>query len=258
MSNNYNEIIDKFMSYKYLELNQNLDNDTLEIFNNISFKKKKIIKKNNNFLKNNKIQSKKDTIYNKVNLILNKLTENNFFKLIEEFIDNINYINYNDFNQVLKTFYIKIINEINFIKLYLKFFKYIVYIYYKVYNYDFSYFINIIEIKFKYDYINKNIIDEENELFSFIISLTNENKQLNNLILINNLIDNNLLSDNIIEYCENILINQEIYFSDIYYWYNYKFNYKKINENDKININKIINNNFINFKDKVLLENLIQ
>ena len=59
-------------------------------YNKKSFNKKQYnLKKPNNILKNIKLQNKKDTITNKINLILNKLSEENMDALIIEFIEKI-------------------------------------------------------------------------------------------------------------------------------------------------------------------------
>ena len=111
-----------------LLLDDNILKLLLDVFDN-NFKKPSNKIKHINILKTGKIQQNKDTISNKVNLILNKLSENNINNLIIEFISSINQVNDNEFNDILKTFYIKIISEINFIKIYLDFFKKIIYLY---------------------------------------------------------------------------------------------------------------------------------
>ena len=49
-------------------------------------------------------QNNKDIISNKINLILNKLSESNIDNLIIEFIQNINQIDHDTFNEIQKTF----------------------------------------------------------------------------------------------------------------------------------------------------------
>ena len=136
---NYNEIINNFILLKNISSNMDLDDKTIklldDLFGNSINKKERKIKKNNNILKNNKIQQKKDNISNKINLILNKLSENNINNLLIEFIDTIGQVDNETFDEILKIFYLKIINEINFIKIYLDFLKLIIYIYKKIQNY---------------------------------------------------------------------------------------------------------------------------
>jgi hypothetical protein len=266
---NYNEIVDNFILLKNNSENQILDDNILklldELFGNTINKKGKKIKKTNNILKNNKIQQKKDSVENKVNLILNKLSENNINNLIIEFIDTFNQVNIETFEEIQKIFYLKIINEINFVKIYLDFFKLITYIYNKVQNYNLEYFFNIIELKFHLDYnsldTNAQINDSTgiylfNNKYEFIIGLNIENNRINNLSLIKNLINNKLLSDKLLLYCDEIILNQQKYLSDIYYWYSLKNNYI-LSNNEIIKIENLLLKNDINIREKVLLESLI-
>jgi hypothetical protein len=253
-------IINNFILLKNIPANLELDNDTLKLLDDLFStnlnKKTKKIKKNNNILKNNKLQRKKDNISSKVNLILNKLSENNINNLVIEFIESINQVDIENFEEIQKIFYLKIINEINFIKIYLDFFKIIGYLYKIVQNYNLEFFYNTIEIKFNLDYNNLKQ-DLINDKYSFINELNCENKRLNNLILIKKLVDHNFLSNHLINECDNIILNQNLYLSDIYYWYNNKDNYTlSLEDNDKIK-NIILNNNNLNSRDKILLECLI-
>ena len=139
--NNYD--IDTFFQYRHLEecknLDENIINSILNLFNSnydIKHKKNKkvfIKKSENSILKNSKLQSMKDKISNKVNLILNKLSDTNIDNLVIEFIQNIKLNNIDDYNEFLQSIYNKIILEVNFIKNYLSFFKIITYIYEKCY-----------------------------------------------------------------------------------------------------------------------------
>jgi hypothetical protein len=249
----HENIIKSFISLKNLTENLQLDeetNNTIKIIiGNTSNNK---ITKNNSILKNTKIQQKKDTITNKVNLILNKLSENNINNLLIEFIDNIGAINITNYEEVLQAFYKKMINEINFINIYLKFLNIIGFIYNKNYNYSLEYFFNIIEIKFRKDYnvIDDNIIDTK---FYFINCLSDDNARLNNLTLIKKLIDFNLLKKDLINYCDNIIINQNIYLSDIYFWFE-----KRQLPNEYINKISILLNTTRNIRERILLDNLIK
>ena len=249
--------IDSFIQCKYLDECFNLDidiiNNILNIFNssdNIKIKKnKKIILKKQNILKNSKMQIIKDKVINKINLILNKLSENNFDNLIIEFINNIKFIDQNDFNEFSKAIYLKILNEFKFIKRYLDFYKIIITIYNKVYNYDNTYLFNIIENKFKFDYLEQNI---DNDYLS-ILDINSEDLRLNNLYLIDELVNNNLLSSDIFNYINDIILNQTKYYSDIYYW----FKNKNYTEDQQNKILLIINNNILSTRDKILLENML-
>jgi hypothetical protein len=253
--------IKQFITFKTdnetLELDKNIFNLFKSIFNGIdkNKKNKKFVKKvNTNILKNQTIQNNKDIISNKINLILNKLSESNIDNLIIEFIQNINQVDIDTFNEIQKTFYLKIISEINFVKIYIKFLKIIGYLYNKVQGYQLSYFYSIIESKFKSDYNQQCIIPSD--LSDFIKNIiTDQTHRINNLIIINNLIDNNMLSKSINDYCDNIIMNQEIYISDIYHWFNLKN--RQLTENEINNITIILGKNICSPRDIILLENLI-
>ena len=250
-----NDIINNFIFFKNNSKNINLNKNILNLFNNL------FSINNYNKISTKNINNKnkfKDNFFNKLNSILNKLSHNNINNLVIEFIDNIGYINITDFEEVQKILYLKIINDINFISIYLNFINIIIYIYNKVNNYTFKFFIDIVESKFKLDYLNINIFDDK---LKFIYKLCDdinalyELKRKNNLILLKNLIDLNFLSNKLINICTDNIINQNKYLYDIYFWFDLN-NIKLSNEYTKKILN-IINNN-ISIRDKILLENLIK
>ena len=252
--------INKFLSFKNDLNTQELDNKILNILISLfgyidkNQKNKKNSKKLNiNILKNHKIQNKKDVISNKVNLILNKLSESNIDSLIIEFIQNINQIDLENFEEIQKTFYLKIITEINFIKIYIQFLKILGFLYQKVQNYNLSFFYSMVESKFRLDYSNYNI--NADCKLDFINEQDGENKRINNLILIKNLVECKMLNSNIYELCDNIIINQNIFIPDIYHWYNSKNRNLTLNEIDHIKI--LLNNKGISSRENILLESLI-
>jgi hypothetical protein len=242
----------EFRKQKYNEENLLLDNNIiellLEIFDN-KIKKPSFKNKHVNILKGVKVQSSKDSIPNKVNLILNKLSENNMNNLMIEFITIINQVDEKEFNEILKTFYLKIVSEINFVNIYLDFLKKIVYLYEKVENYSIKNFINIVEAKFKIDYCNYN-----NDEYSYLLNMQEEDKRINNLVLIKNLVDNNLLSCKVLEECLVLLLDQNKYIIDIYKWI--ELTKIKLDDNKMIKVNNILNSENISCRDKILLESL--
>jgi hypothetical protein len=253
----YNSNYDTFMSFKNKEETQELDSNTMllldQLFGFDRNKKNKKTKSGVSILKNHKIQSKKDLLVNKVNLILNKLSESNIEQLVIEFIENINQVDEDSFEEIQKAFYMKIISEINFIKIYLQFLKIISYLYNKVHNYDLSYFYSILEIKFKSDYLNYIITDPK---FTFINEMDGEIKRINNLILIRHFIDNKFVSDKLITECDMILLNQTKYLPDIYYWFNVKN--RELTNDITCKIKEILLGlTTILPREKVLLESLI-
>lgn len=247
--------LDTFISFKLHQNCQELDTTTVDLIHNLfgnldkNKRNKKMIKKGNtNFLKNHKVQTKKDSITNRVNLILNKLSESNIDSLIIEFLENINQVDLDTYEEIQKTFYLKIISEINFIKIYLQFLKTINYVYNCVQKYDLSVFISSVETKFKLDYVDSNMTSDNN-------SGIDETKRLNNLILIKNLIDYKIVSEDLGRLCDDLIIKQEIFLPDIYYWYNSKN--RKLTDFETNQIKKLLKKNGINQRETVLLETLI-
>ena len=252
--------IQTFILFKTHHNTQELKGDILSKIN-ILFpdvdnknKNKNNKKNNNNILKNQKIQSLKDNICNKVNLILNKLSEKNIDNLVIEFIENINQVSSDIFNEIQKTIYLKIMSEINFINIYIEFLKIIGYLYNNVQGYTLSYFYNIVETKFNFDYTNFEI-DPNNNL-SFIIDINGETNRINNLIIINSMVKYNFLSININNYCDEIILDQKLFLSDIYYWFNSKN--RKLLTSEVIKIKEILNKKEIAPRDMILLKNILQ
>ena len=245
--------IDFILSFRNHPELQTLDTKTIDTINKLCINNKKY--KNNNdtahnmILKNPKLQNKKDNIENKVNLILNKLSENNIDNLLLEFINNIGQISSEEYNNVQKAFYMKIISEINFVKIYLKFFISINFIYNKVQNYNMELFISLIETKFYYDYTDNLVLSDD---CKFIADMNTESYRINNQTIIKNLNIMNIFNNDIIEECKDILYKQTKYLSDIYYW----FQFYNITNNDMEIINKILKGENIITRDRILLESL--
>jgi hypothetical protein len=245
-----------FLTYKTYHNVQELDSNTQDLLsvlfgNTEKYKNLKKTKKNINILKNQKLQNKKDNIVNRVNLILNKLSESNIDNLIIEFIENINQVSLENFEDIQKAFYFKIMSEINFVKIYLKFFKVIGYLYSKVQSYDLSFFISIVETKFNIDYMQYPLNSDK---YTFLIEMEGETKRMNNMVLIKNLVELNFMSDKLIQVCDKVILNQTTYLPDIYHWFNSKN--KELNKNE-IDVIKSILNSINTPRDKILLENLI-
>lgn len=240
--------INTFISLKtnssVLALDNNVLTNLKELFGD--FDKTKKHHKNEtsiHILKNQKLQNKKETMTNKVNLILNKLSESNMNNLLGEFLENINQISLEEYNEIQKTFYMKIISESIFMNIYLKFFKLVTYIYNIVQKYDISYFISLVESKFYHDYQNKECAD-------FIKSLNSENNRMTNLELIINMVNNKLLSENIFNDCDNIILTSTNNLIDIYHWFNFR---NKILSTDEKNKIKLIMNNLSKLSREYIL-----
>jgi hypothetical protein len=252
--------INNFLSFKMDSNTQELDNTILEVLNSLfgSVDKNKKIKKNIkkpniNILKNQKIQNKKDIIGNKVNLILNKLSESNIDSLVIEFLQNINQIDLDNFEEVQKTFYLKIIAEINFIKIYLQFLKILGFLYQKVQGHNLSFFYSMVEAKFKLDYSEYNI--DAGSKLDFINEQDGELKRINNLILIKNLVESKMINANIYDFCDKTIINQNIFLPDIYHWYSSKN--RDLASHEVEQIKTLLKKEGVSSRETVLLENLI-
>ena len=250
--------IESFVSLKTLPELENLSNEITNVLTILSSGKKiiKNINKGNQLLKNPKIQLLKDKIENKVNLILNKLSELNINNLLVEFVETIGKIKEEEFNDIQKAFYQKMQSDISFIKIYIDFYKLITQVYILQFNYSNKYMINIIESKFLYDYYDIeytekfNFLMEYEDANNFIIS---ENKRINHLIIIKNMIYSNILNNNLENIITDELLKQKNYYADIYYW----LQNKTLDDTIKLSIKNIISNNTLPLREKVLLDNLI-
>jgi len=244
--------INYFLSFKTSDKCQDLDTLILLKFNNFfgPIKKKHVQSSNLHILKNQELQNKKNNLTNKINLILNKVSDSNINNLLDEFIENINYLSQDEYNELQKTFYLKMILEPVFMNIYLNFFKSITYIYDNILKYNISYFISIIETKFKYDY---KLIELSNE-YLFLKDLSTEANRNSNIQLIYNLISKNILNNNIYNECHNIILNQTELI-DIYNWFNI-FN-DKISDEAKLKIkNNLLGINKLS-REYILLNNLL-
>jgi hypothetical protein len=243
--------MDKLKYLLSLKNNQNLQNIDYNLIQSILLENN--IKKTN--INKNVLKTK--TLSSRINLILNKLTENNIMNILNEFITNIYNINETDFENIQNIIYNKILNDFKFIENYITFLLYISYIY----DFNLSYFINILEYNIKLDYnIIENFEDVE-EKYKFIlndINNYNENKRKNNLNCLILLIKNNVLNESILDKLDNIIINQDYHIIDIYNWFNLKNKYNyKLSQDNINNIKNICNTNTINKREQVLLLSLI-
>ena len=251
--------IESFVSLKTSPELINLSNEIINILTVLAGGKKifkNINNKGNQLLKNPKIQLLKNKIENKVNLILNKLSELNINNLLVEFVETIGKIKEEEFNDIQKAFYQKMQSDISFVKIYINFYKLISKLYILQFNYSNKFMINILEAKFLYDYYdieyteNFNFLMEYEDANNFIIS---ENKRINHLIIIKNMIYSNILNNNLENIITEELLKQKNYYADIYYW----LQNKTLDDTIKLSIKNIISNNTLPLREKVLLDNLI-
>lgn len=244
--------LESFVSLKNsLEL-ETLSNEITSLINLLSGGKK-VFKnyKGNQILKNPKIQLLKNKIENKVNLVLNKLSELNFNNLLIEFVESFGKITEQDYINIQKAFYLKMQSDISFIKIYVEFFKIISNIYC---DFKPDFMIKIIEGKVMYDY-NKIILDDEDMQFLKEDDNTPqaETRRINHLSIIRNMINVGFFKSEITATLDAIILEQNTYYSDIYYWYQNR----TLDTKTKNIIKNKIQNNTLPLREKVLLDTLI-
>ena len=252
--------VEYLLSFKDHDDLKNLDDEFLNLISENFIKsyskkvKKKLIKPilKCNILKNSKLQTEKNTIESKVNLILNKLSKNNFDQIVEEFVIKFSEINQSDYNIILKSLYIKAIKDEKFINIFLKFYHIINQIYSYLFDFNNKYFINLLETKIKFDY-QEIKLDKE---YSFFENLKSEENRINSLKILIYLVEKNNLKIDVINIVSNFLMETD-YIPDINFWFSNKFiknNLDIKNFNEKL-VNKLSND--INNRSLVLLKNLL-
>jgi hypothetical protein len=251
--------IESFVSLKNSPELEILSNEVMNVLTMLSGGKK-VFKntntKGNQLLKNPKIQLLKDKIENKVNSILNKLSELNVNNLLVEFVETIGKIKEEEFNEIQKTFYQKMQSDISFVKIYIEFFKLISYIYASEFKFSIKFMINILETKFQFDYKNVDYPEDYNFLMEYEDennAILCENKRVNHLNIIRTMINSGLLNNNLEVFITDELLKQKNYYADIYYW----LQNKQIDSKTKSIIKNIVSNNSLPLREKVLLDNLI-
>ena len=216
--------------------------------------KKKIIKpiSKSNILKNSKLQSAKNKDENKVNMILNKLSEDNIENIIKEFLETFVDLTQEKYDVILKTIYLKLIKDDKFIYVYYKFYNVINSIYTSLFDLESKYFIDIIQNKVMSDYNDLKLDDD----FSFLKKIKTEENRINNLKLIVLLIESNNFNKSIIKDVTKIILKKD-FIPDIIFWFTNETITKTISIN-KFYDNLILklNNNLSN-RFSVLLKNLL-
>lgn len=244
--------IKKFIDLKNNINCQNLETDTINlILNSFDFndvKKQKNKKFSNQIQKSSKIKLVKDKNGNKINLILNKISENNIQNILIEFFTNIKINNIEDYNEFIKIIYIKMLMETTFLKIYFDFFKNIINTYNVMNKWVCSFFYDLVENKFKLDYYDDIVSCD----WDFLKEYNSENYRINNLNIIREMIIQEFLNNNFECTINTEILTQIKYFSDIYYW----FKDTTITDEQCIKITEITNND-IDVRDKILLQSLI-
>lgn len=231
--------IKEFIKKKDNANNKILDEKYIALFNKIYNNEIYIIKQNTKIENRNKLD-------NKIILILNKLTNNNINNIVIEFLKNINKLNIEEFEIFQKIIYNKIISEIRYVDSYLKFFIIVNKIYSDVCNVNNEYFINIIEYSFKVNYCKHILYDK----YDFINNT--EECRNNNNTLIKKIVEYKILTNEIIDICSDIILHNNKYIIDIYYW----FTNLVVTNEQKIYIEKKINE-ITNMRETTLLKKLL-
>ena len=188
-----------------LNLDEIIIQDILDSFNQSNIKTNKIVKKQVNILKNNKIQVKKDLIENKLINIMNKVSFNNINELIKEYLNTINITTNEEYIIIQQEILSKIIKDIKFINNMIPFII-------KLFSIE-KYRLNIIPSHFMISIYNillsnyNNVNDDE----TYRISC---------LTLIKKLIEFNFFTKDMYLYISNLLLDNKNYKVDIYYWFN--------------------------------------
>ena len=216
--------------------------------------KKKITKpiSKSNILKNSKLQTAKNKDENKVNLVLNKLSEDNLNNIIQEFLETFVDVDQEKYDVILKTIYLKLIKDEKFIYIYYKLYNIINSIYFSLFDLNNKFFIDTIQNKVLSDYNVKKLKDP----FKFVSKLKTEENRINNLKLIILLIESDNLNKEIITKVTNIIINDDK-IPDIVFWFNNKIIRKNIKLEDYYDILSSKLKNKINNRSRVLLKNLL-
>lgn len=216
--------------------------------------KKKITKpiSKSNILKNSKLQTAKNKDENKVNLVLNKLSEDNLNNIIQEFLETFVDVDQEKYDVILKTIYLKLIKDEKFIYIYYKLYNIINSIYFSLFDLNNKFFIDTIQNKVLSDYNVKKLKDP----FKFVSKLKTEENRINNLKLIILLIESDNLNKEIITKVTDIIINDDK-IPDIVFWFNNKIIRKNIKLEDYYDILSSKLKNKINNRSRVLLKNLL-
>ena len=262
--------IDYLLSFKNHQMCKNLDNIYLQKFsllikNNKKGKRKNKAyenKKSSNILKE-KIQISKEKIENKFSLLINKLDNDNFEKIIEEFVIKFKDINEQDYIVFQKYILKRIIKDGKFQDLFLDFFIKIKEIYSIISSFNEKIFVSLIELKFKYDYnilsidqINENYQDIK-DLFIDLIELNSEDNRINNINLIIKFIKNNYFGEEIISEIANGLIKTD-FIPDIYKFINDEYISKIFKFTEFFDLLKEKTKHTMNNRYMVLLKSILE
>ena len=194
---------------KCVLLNETTISTILGFFNQSNIKTVKVVKKQVNILKNNRIQGKKDLNENKLIMIMNKISHNNIDSLIKEYLSTITINTLEEYNTIQHEIICKLIKDITFIDNYIPFIIKL----FSIEKYKLSvnpeYFINSL-----YNIIQSHYESKE----STITDPTNETERISCLTIIKKLISFNFFTTDLYLYISKLLL-QSPYKIDVYYWF---------------------------------------
>lgn len=252
--------VEYLLSFKTHEEVLELDSDFLKLVSeNFTKNYSKKAKKKNikpilkcNLLKNIKLQNDKNKTEYKANLLINKLSKNNFEEIIKEFIITFSDIVQDDFDIILEKIFTKMIKDDKFIELFFRFYDKIYTIYNSLFELSNRHLINLIEQTIKFNYQSLTLKEE----YTIIETLKSEENRINGLRLVILLLENNNLEKEIINIISNYLVDSK-YIPDINFWFSNKY---IINNTDLECYNEKLKNKLtddINNRDIILLKNLL-
>ena len=208
-------------------------NDNIFIKNNDNNNAKKFFRKQKNVI----------SLEDKINLLLNKLSNDNIDVITEDFINSVEKISIDQYEQIQTIIFNRIVDDYSFLDIFLNFLFQINIIYSNVQSYNLIKFVQLIQDNFISIYVDRN-------------KIVSEEKKLSLLKIIMFSIPELFSKNETINYCTHHIVESE-YIYDIYYWINNNFEYVKDNKVIVDKVNNIINNNNQISRSYILLENIM-
>ena len=162
-------------------------------------------------LHNTKIQGKKNLNENKIIMIMNKISHNNINELVKEYLSIITINTVEEYNIIQQEILCKLVKDISFIDNYIPFIIKI----FSIEKYRLSlepiYFITNLDNKIRNNYSIDINVD---------ISQQIETERLSYLQVMTKLILFKFFTLDLYDYISNIILSQNMFKIDVYYWFN--------------------------------------
>ena len=223
-----------------ISLNNTIITSILELFNQSNIKTVKVSATQINILQNNKIQGKKELNENKIIMIMNKISQNNINELVIEYLLLINITTVEEYNIIQREMLCKLVKDIKFIDNYIQFIIKI----FSIEKYRLS-----LEPLFFISTLNKQIIDN-------YTTDTLETDRISYLQIVKKLIAVTFFTSDLNDYISNLILSQNIYKIDVYYWFNNKDLLNKYETNIRDTINYCTQNNLK--REALMIESLFE